>query len=620
MIELRPEEPDRRISILAEQSLAGALENAFSDTFRGEAERFAWFPALEHSLELRSGDCILLALDRHPQTAGLCRRLGVRCHAGLGADAFAIEIAGKGERRCLAVIGGNPFGLLAGLWDALVRLEMTGSGAAYRSGSAVERPAFAHRFFWSWDHSVTWSDSPGQIDWGCNNSYCKPPEAFLADYRRQIDYAPRARANGVIIAGFLRDDHGGVASAQEMLAYGRSRHVRVLPCFCSGGYNGLYRDGAHPFNEEHYVAAHTDRAAIGYDGKPLGRLCQSHPATAQWRRAAMRWLVSTFDLDCAEMEFSDYAACQCRRCGEQRSQMGSIDADYIKELRMSYGPCLVELLGEHPDGLFLYAVFTGFNLALKMEMAPEAPVRVRGARPDFLSHLPQQAVCLWTITEMLHDPQVRLAQWLDDGKSGAFYDNDRWPRGLKAPAAHNMALLHQGSCWWSRNACHTRYGVEIASIKEACLRGAEAGLEGLVFIAEASDRCVPCELNYQAFAHFTYHPEDSLREFASKRLAPLLGGEEAAQLFIEALAETEEGCAARDRYRQVDEEGIRWREQVSGRELRRGEPGVRPPLPDPLPAGARRLRAVRIWRRWEWLRLRALRGPAPTDSDYLPFP
>ena len=253
-------------------------------------------------------------------------------------------------------------------------------------------------------------------------------------------------------------------------------------------------------------------------------------------------------------------------------------------------------------------------------MARQPPVSVPGARPDFLSHLPERAVCLWTITEMLHDPQAPLARWLDDGLSEAFYEGDRWPRGLKAPAARNMALMHQGSYWWSRNGCHTRYGLEVSSIKEACLRGAEAGLEGLVLIAETSDRCVPCELNYQAFAHFTYHPEDSLRQFASGRLAPLMGGEEAAQLFVEALAETESGPATAERYRKVDEEGIRWREQVSGRLLRQGEPGVRPPLPDPPPAGMRRLRAVRIWRRWEWLRLRALRGPAPTDADYLPFP
>lgn len=58
---------------------------------------------------------------------------------------------------------------------------------------------------------------------------------------------------------------------------------------------------------------------------------------------------------------------------------------------------------------------------------------------------------------------------------------------------------------------------------------ADAGLEGLMFIAETSDRSVPCELNCQAFAHFAYHPEDPLRQFASRRLAPLVGGEDAAR-------------------------------------------------------------------------------------------
>ena len=611
---------DGRITVLAEQSLAAVIQDSFCETFGSETDRFLWLPAVERSLELQSSDCILLALAAHPQTAAMCGQFGIARHEGLGADAYAIEASDTGRPRCLAVIGGNPFGLVAGAWDVVKRLELTRDGALYQGGRSVERPAFSQRLFWSWDHSAAWADSPGQIDWGCNNDYCKPSEAFVVDYRRQINYAPQARANGIIIAGFLRDDHGGVAAAQELVGYSRSRLVRVMPCFCSGGYNGVYYQGAHPFNEQHYLAAHPDQAAVGYDGKPLGRLCQSHPAATQWRRAATGWLISTFELGGAEMEFSDYSACQCPRCREQRSQMAGVDADYLKELRVSYGPCLDRLLAEQPDGLFLYAVFTGFNLDLKMKPAPEPPVRVRGAQPDFISHLPPQAVCLWTITEMLHDPQVPLACWLDDGNSKAFYEGEQWPRGLRAPAARNMGLLHQGSYWWSRNGCHTRYGVEIASIKEACLKGAEAGLEGLVLIAETSDRCVPCELNYEAFAHFTYHPQDSLRQFASKRLAPLVGGEDAAQLFVEIMTETEHGPAAPGRYRQVEEEGIRWREQVSGRQLHRGEPGARPPLPQPLPPGVRRLRAVRTWRRWEWLRLRALRGPAPSDTDYLPFP
>ena len=612
--------PDGRSVILAEQSEACVLEAVFSAVFGREAERLAWLPAQEESLKLHDGDCVVLALSGASQSASLCRRVGIPDYRDFGTDSYAIEVADSQRGKCLAVLGGSHYGLIAGVWDVLLRSDLTKDGLVYRGGPVIERPAFSHRFFWSWDHSANWSEGPGQIDWGCNNAYCKPPEAFMEDCRSLIDYAPQARANGVIIAGFLRDDHGGVAAARQVLGYGRLRHVRVLPAFCSSGYSGLYYQGAHPFNEECRRAAHPDHAAIGYSGKPLRRLCQSHPATSEWQRAAMRWLASTLNPEGAEIEFSDYAACQCPRCKEQRGRMGGADADYLKELRMSYAPCLEQLLADCPDGLFLYAVFTGFNLKLKMRAAPEAPVRTPVDRPDLLSHLPQKAVCLWTITEMLHEPPVPLASWLDEGKSGAFYEGDLWPPGLRPPASRNMALMHQGSYWWSRNGCHTRYGVEISSIKEACLRGAEAGLEGLVLMAETSSRSVPCELNYQAFAHFTYHPEDSLREFACKRLAPLLGGEDAAQLFVQLLAETERSPASPARYRQVDEQNIKWREHVSGRLLQQGEPGVRPPVPDPVPPGPRRLRAVQIWRRWEWLRLRALRGPTPTDSDYLPFP
>jgi hypothetical protein len=59
----------------------------------------------------------------------------------------------------------------------------------------------------------------GQIDWGCINAYVKAPEAYVADYRRLIDWASRNRFNGVIVWGFLRDSHGGIAAAQTICKY-----------------------------------------------------------------------------------------------------------------------------------------------------------------------------------------------------------------------------------------------------------------------------------------------------------------------------------------------------------------------------------------------------------------
>jgi len=219
MLELR-EGSTGRITVVADPFHTETLQKAFQTHFAQSSELFQWLPVTTQDIE--EVDCLVFLLPGDQASYEICLRLEIPCPHDLGPDAYAIVpvIGTQGKR--LAVIAGNAFGLLTGAWDVLERLQVTENGLRFHGTSSVERPAFTHRFFWTWDHSANWSDSSGQVDWGCNNAYCKPPEAFIGDYYELIDYAPRARVNGVTIVGFLRDDHGGAGSAQQVLDYGRA--------------------------------------------------------------------------------------------------------------------------------------------------------------------------------------------------------------------------------------------------------------------------------------------------------------------------------------------------------------------------------------------------------------
>ena len=70
---------------------------------------------------------------------------------------------------------------------------------------------FAHRSFYTWDHSTNWElAQTGQRTGSCHEPYDKPPDGFLADYTKLINFMGRVKMNHLIIWGALRDNHGGV--------------------------------------------------------------------------------------------------------------------------------------------------------------------------------------------------------------------------------------------------------------------------------------------------------------------------------------------------------------------------------------------------------------------------
>ena len=95
------------------------------------------------------------------------------------------------------------------------------------------------------------------------------------------------------------------------------------------------------------------------------------------------------------------------------------------------------------------------------------------------------------------------------------------------------------NCGYIQQRTDERGGPVLSSIKEACFRGNKEGLQGITIYGEVSGRYIPQELNYRAFSHFLFNPEDSLRDFARVGLAPIVGGEELSQIYIELLAKIE---------------------------------------------------------------------------------
>ncbi len=313
---------------------------------------------------------------------------------------------------------------------------------------------FKYRLWWTWDHRMNWGPiEPGWQTCGCGNPYLKRAETFLSDYKRAVDHAERFNINGIVIWGFLRDAHGGVAASQELCKYANDRGVRILPGVGTSHYGGIYYEGNHEFNATGYVEKFPDRRAVNAEGECEGRPCPSHPKTQQWLRDGMSWLYETFDVGGINLEHGDFAVCHCERCRELRSQFPAADPDYYKDMAVSILPAIETAHACDSESWITYATYTGFS-----------PDTLKAA-PAFVRYLPDYAICQWTLTDML-ESQEEIG--------GGIYRRPAhaWPVAIGPPTKHNVGLLHQSDQWFS--------GAEVSCIvpliREMCLKADAAGL------------------------------------------------------------------------------------------------------------------------------------------------
>lgn len=502
---------------------------------------------------------------------GLCAALGKELRVDwmkLSEGEFAIIPRPK-ERRLL-VLGADKRSLLTGL-ARFSRMAQVGDdgGVVWSHGTVVERCAMPRSYYWTWDHSTSWQPTAAAIqEWGCNNIYSKPVGDFIADYRLLVDHCVTNGIGGIIIWGFCRDSHGGVAATQEICNYADERGIRILPgvgTSCYGGvvYSSDHPEEAsmHPLTAKRFVESHPDAGMVLKDGKRSTFYpCPTHPKTTRWLKECAQWLYSTFRIGGVNLEHGDYYVCRCPRCRSgwvRQKQPG-----YFKTMTEAHRPFVDEAMKIAPDSWITYATYTGFApIRFEKDWSEYGDVAATVHEywrlgcvvpPEFAKEMDPRAICQWTLTWMVHEKQRALAEWLDDGKAATLRASPHWAANWKPPAPRNVGFIHQGSqCWKTEPypaGMNSRYSLQLSCIKECCLHGYRDGMEGISIVGEVSAQCIQMHLNYLALGFFSRHPEASLREFGARCVSLVLDGEKEGERFVELLARAEAGdCTEEER-------------------------------------------------------------------------
>lgn len=502
---------------------------------------------------VKGNDAIVACLCGSAAARNVAKLFKLRLPA-LPKSGYQICTVANNGGNVVVVAGGDRFGALAGLSEAIRWCERTPEGLDYYGGTRKETPAFPVRFYWTWDHSTNWVlDDPGNQLNGCGNPYLKKPETFLEDYRRVIDHAVDMRFNGVVVCGFFRDSHGGEASAYDVARYGADRGVAILPGMGITAYSGIYYEGEHPANLETFLARNPKRQGQTPDGRPSGNLTPFRPDNRQYIQESLKWLVTAFPVGGVYLENGDYIVDHSALAKRARKRIPGQEEDFLKDQYAAYR-CAFDAMQEVcPDAWNIYATYCGFD-----RDGNRAQDRGLGDKvPYFARHMPPTAICMWTLSGMLRKTPVLLRDWMADAAPAAVYENPSWPKGLRPPSTRSAGFMHQGSQW----SPIPRTGLAVSTFAEGCLRSHEAGLEGISIHSEVSSRTMTWMLNYLAMRHWTYHPKSTLAEFARAELAPRLGGQTEAADFIEALCLLEEGGndKAREIARKYIGSGYSWR-------------------------------------------------------------
>ena len=401
----------------------------------------------------------------------------------------------------------------------------------------------------SWDRRANWSwDDPGIADFGCMNNYTKRPRTFVTDFKRQIDVVAAIGIRGLSVWGFLRDSHGGVTYAKELCDYAAERGVLMHPGVGTNLYGGVYYEGNHVYNLETFLKKYPEARAIWDNNVVNGySACPTHPAFVEWITEGLAWLFKEFRIGGVIFENGDAVVCHCPRCSAMRNEVGGQGREVARMRLYAYGTCAKAIDSVRAgSGVLLnsYATYCGFMPPPQGKWdymgdhdklsTDDTSLYLYGGDTHYVQ---------WTLTKMLLKKPVPLLRFLEIGAPEEFYDNPSWSRGLRPPVPRSVGYFHQGAVsnfWGSAR----RYSIVIGSIKEACLRGAEAGLSGLSMCGETSSFHVPTALNYLAFSHFTSRPRDTLLDFARDTLGAVMESPSEAELYVRALAEADGGSVS----------------------------------------------------------------------------
>ncbi len=417
----------------------------------------------------------------------------------LGEDGYLLKTIRRNGKSLLVAAGASRRGVFYAIGE-LKRYHLKEESGALSVPAADVRevPVFKYRWLWTWDWRMEWAGTePGGETMG-GGAYAKKPETFLADYKACIDFMSENGLNGLIIWGFLRDAHGGIASGQELCRYAEERGVRILPGVGTSGYSGYYFEGDHDYNAATWIRRHPElEARVTYEGAPVRECpCPSKPANKKWLADGARWLFENFAIGGVNLEMGDFFVCRCPDCRKARSAIDSPEPDYFKDMAVCLGDLIPEMRCISPNAWLSYATYTGFN---KQMMAHP---------PKFIDMIPSDAICQWTLSAMM------AVEDIPDPMTGL----EKWPMDLKVPTAHSIGYLH-----WANKSTYTENDFFLRRLQAAAANSRRAGLEGMAIYGEMPDKDWNMALNYLAFREFCFHPDMTIENFTAKRLAPLYG-------------------------------------------------------------------------------------------------
>lgn len=478
------------------------------------------FRRLEESLP---GDVVALE-DAAPEGVPTIR---LQTNDSRPEGGFAIRTTG-GIRPLIDVEGGPFSGVIYGVEEVIQRQLSADSDVSV--GETEQAPVLPYRTWWNWDHTTNWDVTQiGVQEIGVMNPYHKPPGGFLADFKRAVDFMSKNRIAAITIFGFLRESHGGIEAAQELCRYANERGVRIMPGVAINAYGGVVWEMEHEFNLSTWLRKHPHLAAdmerpAGFQIKDLGfplffprgdysmRGCPSKPENQKWMEDGIAWLAETFDVGGINIEAGDYGVCGCAECRARRAareddarRHGYAESWSHADMADFY-PRLYEAALSRRPGAWIYSEIQWDNL-----LDPDAQIPLR-ALPEggIYQHTTNRSYWSRIRTEMTREYAEAL------------------------PTKINV-FRTQFNCQWNGDHRTERYRFNGKDFAEQAKKAAEVGFQGLTVWGEPSSYVTPTELSYLAFARFTWDPGLTWAQFMAQDVAPRVGGEAAAERYIEML-------------------------------------------------------------------------------------
>ena len=375
---------------------------------------------------------------------------------------------------------------------AAVSATLAGKAVAVDADTAQhaaskERAQEMKVILWCWDARMTWDDEPEAIARKMAAAeqafpYLKQPEAYLVGGKRLIDYCSKIGVDGVILWGFLRDCHGGVAAAQELCRYASDKGVAILPGVGLCAYGGYYFEGDHRFNLGSYLRKHPERASEAHeehsDRTVAPVLDPALEANQQWWRDGLEWMLETFEVGGVDFEMGDFIVNPSSQAKQAREALSFAANGNILDTVVATQDLLERAFEWMPEGIFINSTYRGYH---QIAGFPRMP---------YLDAVPQRTVWQYTLRNMVRQ--------------------DAFPQGfLGAPEHRKYGYLH----WFNPSTDTTEkdYVPEIARVFPGLHR---LGFEFAGTYGEISARANPlADRNYRAQVAWARNPELTLDAF-----------------------------------------------------------------------------------------------------------